>query len=92
MELPVNTLIILAIGIIVLLAVFVGIILPSRSGGDEASKRTDFTLLCNKWAIDDCGEGFYGSNEESIKKVADCSDFSSCRSKCERAGLCPSEK
>lgn len=88
MELPINTLIIIAIAVIVLLAVVIGIILPSRSGGNEISNRNEFTLLCNGWAAKGCAESYYYDNEEKANRILGCSDLGSCKGKCSSAGFC----
>ncbi|MFZ3077601.1 MAG: hypothetical protein WA139_04050 [Candidatus Aenigmatarchaeota archaeon] len=91
MELPINTLVIIAIAVIVLLAIVVGIILPARSGGEAISKNNDFTLVCNSWAASGCGEKYFYDNEDKVRAAASCASLSDCQCKCEKAGFCASD-
>lgn len=83
-----NTLVIIAIAVLVLIAIVIGIILLTRSGGNEADKRTDFTLLCNEWAAKGCSGSYYYGNEEKIKQAIKCDDLNTCKGKCSAAGFC----
>ncbi len=88
MELPIYALAVIMIGVIVFLVIVAGIINPIKSGSDETNRRADFTLLCNRWAINDCSESYYSGKEEEIKKVINCFDYGDCRRKCEKGGFC----
>lgn len=83
-----NTLVIIAIAVLVLVAIVVGIILPAKSGGDETNRRTDFTLLCNDWAAKGCGETYYYENEYKIKQTIRCESLGTCKGNCSAAGFC----
>ncbi len=87
-ELPINTLVIIAIAVIVLLVIVVGIIIPAKSGGDETNRRTDFTLLCNNWTANGCGENYYYENEGKIMQTIKCESLGTCKEKCQKAGFC----
>ncbi len=88
MELPINTLVIILIGVIVLAAIIIGVILPAAGGAGAAANRGDYTLVCNEWGVKDCDTGFYNLNKDRIEKIVSCSGYDSCKSKCRGSGFC----
>lgn len=88
MELPMNVLVIILLGVIVVIAVVVGIIVPASSGANTASQRAEFTLTCNEWAAKKCSEEYFDANKDRIEKVANCQGYELCKGKCSSSGLC----
>lgn len=88
MELPLSVLVILILGIIVVIAIFAGIILPSSSGLNAASNSAEFTVTCNEWGAQKCSKDYFSGNQEKIEKAARCQGYDACKAKCSASGLC----
>lgn len=83
-----NVLVILALGVLVVIAVVVGIILPAGSGMNTASGSAEFTVVCNEWGAKKCSQEYFDANREKIEKAAACQGFDACQGKCSASGLC----
>ncbi len=86
MNLPLRFIVLIMLALIVLLAVFLGIINPIQLGVESASNTTQQNSACSNWSLDDCS-----ATSKYLKDVEiafNCISYEDCRRQCSNIGYC----
>jgi len=78
--------ILIILGLIVLLAIFLGIVNPINKSIDTTQDTAEQHSSCSNWSVDECKTS--SKYFQNVKNALNCLDEKSCRKKCSNMGYC----